>query len=638
VVLLVVLTAVWSWWAVKQGAFFETVQLPGTIVLCAAAILIAVGAPAGPGLRQSPAAIVALASLTALGCWTALSAVWSPAPDLAIEAGQRVLTYALAFGLGMWLCRLLGHRVLLAMAPLAVAGAFAGVVTATGLLTGHHPRQFLNLDGTLEYPFDYRNATGAFFLIAFWPALGLARQRATPWWLRATALGAATLCLDLAILSQSRASLIAGAAALCVYAALSRDRARAVVWLTLAVLPALLTVPAVKDLYQTVNAGHPLHSVTSEMHTAGRAAVLTSGLALCLGLLGVGIEARIPISRRAQAVANRLVSVGLVVAVLGASVAFVAAVGDPVHWLGEKLAQFGSNRHAELSRESTRFVLNAETQRGELWRVALLDARHHPLLGDGAGGYRYSYLRERRPNGIVAVHDAHSVELENLSELGVPGLLLLVSTVVGAGTGALRARRLGPAPMSLSAVALAAGAYWLVHASLDWFWPYPGVTAPVFALLGSACAPALGSSAARTRWRRGRALLVAGTALLALSAVPPFLSARYLEAAYAEWPSDVGHAYDDLDRARSLNPLSVDPLLAEGAIAKATGDRRRAIDAFQDATAKRPEEWVSYYNLALLHRHEAPRLARRELAAARERDPHNAELASLASELRGSGG
>ena len=30
-----------------------------------------------------------------------------------------------------------------------------------------------------------------------------------------------------------------------------------------------------------------------------------------------------------------------------------------------------------------------------------------------------------------------------------------------------------------------------MHASLDWFWPYPALTAPVFALLGSACAPAI---------------------------------------------------------------------------------------------------------------------------------------------------
>jgi tetratricopeptide (TPR) repeat protein len=235
--------------------------------------------------------------------------------------------------------------------------------------------------------------------------------------------------------------------------------------------------------------------------------------------------------------------------------------------------------------------------------------------------------------GIRAVHDAHSVELENLSEFGVPGLLLFLCAVVGAGAGVIRARRSGPEAAALGVIALTAGAYWLAHSSLDWFWPYPAVTAPVFALLGSACAPALVGSRELAPGR-GRLLLASGAVLLAVSTVPPFLSERYVDEAYAVWRSDAGRAYRDLDRARSLNPLSVEPLLAEGAIARANGDRKRAIAAFREATAKRPEEWASYYYLALLHRSRAPRVARRDLAAARERDPNNPQLASLARELR----
>ena len=87
----------------------------------------------------------------------------------------------------------------------------------------------------------------------------------------------------------------------------------------------------------------------------------------------------------------------------------------------------------------------------------------------------------------------------------------------------------------------------------------------------------------------------------------PFSAERYASDAYDVWRADPSRAYDDLDRARSLNPLSVDPVLAEGAIARANGDRRRAIEAFDDAVAKRPEEWVSYYLLAvLLHERRLP--------------------------------
>ena len=70
--------------------------------------------------------IVALAAPIALGGWAALSAVWSPAPDLAIADGQRILAYAVAFALGLWLCDLLGDRLHLALVPLAVAGRSPG--------------------------------------------------------------------------------------------------------------------------------------------------------------------------------------------------------------------------------------------------------------------------------------------------------------------------------------------------------------------------------------------------------------------------------------------------------------------------------------------------------------------------------
>jgi Flp pilus assembly protein TadD len=74
--------------------------------------------------------------------------------------------------------------------------------------------------------------------------------------------------------------------------------------------------------------------------------------------------------------------------------------------------------------------------------------------------------------------------------------------------------------------------------------------------------------------------------------------------------------------------------LAEGAIARAGGDRRRAIEAFDEAIAKRPEEWVSYYLLAVIHARGAPAKARRELALARARDPYNTEIAALEDKLR----
>ena len=633
---LLVLTIVFAWWGAKSGGFFGTVLLPGTVALCATLAMLAWIGPWRGSLGASRAVAVALGASIALGCWAALSAIWSPAPDIAIADGQRVLAYAVALGLGLWLSALLGERRHLALLPLAVAGAFGGAIAAIGMHGGDHPGNYLEPDGTLEYPLGYRNANAAFFLVAFWPALGLAARRESFWLGRGAALAAATLCLSMGMLSQSRGSMIAGAAALCVYVAFSRDRARRLAWLALAVLPALLVLPALTDLYQAANGGTPIHALGGELRRAGNAAILGTVVALAIGAAAALLEARLPTSPRAGRIADRLAIGGLVAIVLGGSVAFVAVVGDPLDWVGQKASEFRAGEASHPVGKESRFTLNARTGRGELWRIALLDFRHHPLIGDGGGGYRYTYLRERRADAPPAVHDAHSVELENLSELGIIGLALFGCVVGASAAGAMRARRFGSGAAWVSVFALTAGTYWLFHSSLDWFWPYPAITAPVFALLGSACAPMVEVDRRPEGRGRGR-LLVAGAAIiLAISTVPPYLSERYVNDAYDVWRADSGRAYDDLDRAESLNPLSVDPLLAEGAIAKANGDRSRAIQAFQDAIAKRPEEWVSYYLLAVLHRRDDPALARSELAAAHLRDPHNAGVTALADELRSS--
>lgn len=634
---LAVLTAVACWWATKEGGFFGSALLPGTVALCATLAIMAWIAPWRGSLRASPAVAVATLAPIALGGWAALSAIWSPAPEVAIADAQRILAYAVAFALGLWLCDLLGSRVHLALLPLAVGGAFAGTIAVVAMHGTHDPGHYLD-QGTLEFPLGYRNANAAFFLIAFWPALGLAARRDGLWIVRAAALAGATLCLCLGMLSQSRGSMVAGVLALCVYAAFSRERARRLGWLAAAVLPALIVLPALTDLYQAASADAPVRSLGDELRRAADATALSATVALGVGAALALVEARLPASPRTGRIADRIAIAGLVAVVLGGSVAFVAAVGDPLDWLGQRASEFRAGESSQPIGRTSRFTLNARTGRGELWRIALLDFRRHPLIGDGAGGYRYTYLRERRRDAPPAVRDAHSVELENLSELGIIGLALFTAAIAGAGAGAVRARRSGAAAAWLSAFALTAAAYWLVHSSLDWFWPYPAVTAPVFALLGAACAPALRVDRRAPGHGRGRLLVAAGAIALAASTVPPFLSERYVEDAYDVWRSDPGRAYSDLDRARSLNRLSVEPWLAEGAIARASGDRQRAINAFREGIEKRPEEWVSYYLLAALHQRPSPALARRELAAARARDPRNTEIAALANELRSSPG
>jgi hypothetical protein len=616
---------VWAWWAGAEGGYFGTVMYPGLIVLCAAFVLVSSRAAWGSRVKLPGPAKLALVALLALAGWSALSALWSPSPDVAIADSQRILGYTLAFGLGIWLCILLGSRVHLALAPLALAGLFAGVLTVAGLLTTDEVGRYIDA-GTLEFPLAYRNANAAFFLIALWPAVGLAAARELDWRLRALALGTATLCIELAMLCQSRGSVIGVALALAVYLVVAHDRARAVGWLALAVLPALVVIPDVTDIYQAASIEN--YDGLAEARAAGRATMGGAALAILIALPVAFYGRRMASSPERAEFANRTVALGAAGAVALGLVAFVIATGDPFGWVGDRFDEFQSQGTPHSDTAANRFSVGAGSERDDLWSVALDNAGDEPLLGLGGGGFQYSYLQGRSEEGIESVRDAHSVELEFLSELGFPGLALLILALGGAVAGAWRARRLSPQRAALTGVALTAGAYWLGHASLDWFWAYPAVTAPVFGLLGSACAPAAGApeEARATGWRRTAAV---GTVVLALSVIPPFLAERYVNNAYAVWRADPEQADSDLERARDLNPLSLEPLLAEGGIARAQDDRERALAAFSEAADKRPEEWASWYFIAALTRTEDPRRARAALDRALELNPLSRTVAEL---------
>ena len=61
--------------------------------------------------------------------------------------------------------------------PLGGRRGVAGVVTPGADHRRTGPMTTSSFDNTLEYPFGYRNANAAFFLCAFFPALGLASDR-----------------------------------------------------------------------------------------------------------------------------------------------------------------------------------------------------------------------------------------------------------------------------------------------------------------------------------------------------------------------------------------------------------------------------------------------------------------------------
>jgi O-antigen ligase len=119
------------------------------------------------------------------------------------------------------------------------------------------------------------------------------------------------------------------------------------------------------------------------------------------------------------------------------------------------------------------------SNRAEYWRVALAVWADHPVIGVGSSGYAVEWFKRRRIGENL--HDAHSLELETLAELGVVGGAILAALL---GSVALAARHVHRADPVLAAGPVAALVVWLLHASLDWDWEMPAVTLVAVVLAG----------------------------------------------------------------------------------------------------------------------------------------------------------
>jgi len=164
----------------------------------------------------------------------------------------------------------------------------------------------------------------------------------------------------------------------------------------------------------------------------------------------------------------------------------------------------------------------------------------------------------------------------------------------------------------VAGAAIAIFAYWLLHASVDWFWEFPGLTAPAFAMVGLAGAVARPVSASRLSTgplsgpvsrlpRVVRIAAVAGMGLaLALSLTLPWLAEREVERAARDWPVSPTAAFDRLERAQWLNPLSPKPHLVGATIAVRVEDQAKAVRELEVVLGLEPRTPFALAELAAL--------------------------------------
>jgi hypothetical protein len=540
--------------------------------------------------------LVAVVALGLYGALTLASALWSHSTGRGLIAFDRVWLYLLVLVLFgtvrastsdlRWLV-----RGLLAGASIV---CLAGLISRVAPDVWHTAPTVAN--ERLSYPVTYWNALGVLAALAIVLSFHLTCTLAERRFVRALAAAVVPLLAATLFFTFSRGAIAAGAIGLVVYALVARPRGLLSGALATAAPSAALVVVAYKaNLLDTVDPTTP--AAVSQGHRVALAAVVCSALAAGLRLLlAARLDPRLRssagrawISPRARAA---MIAGGLAVAV-----AAILALGVP-QGLAHDWNRFLSGvtprgSHGDLRQ---RLADPSNNGRGDLWRAALHGFSAAPAHGRGAGMYQVIW-EQRRPR-FAFVINAHSLYLETMAELGLPGLILLL-IVVGTILVALAVRARG-SRRSLYGALLAAAVVWALHAGVDWDWQMPVTTIGFFAAAGLALGPRDGAGPG---WIPGPGSRLALGLLLLATAVLPVLiigSQRQLgEAEHALYASNCPQASSAALSSIGWLDVRPEPYEIVGFCDLQRGMPRMAVSAMREAVRFDPSSWEPRYALAI---------------------------------------
>jgi tetratricopeptide (TPR) repeat protein len=627
--------------SVLDSGFDPTVWYPAALFLL---VLLALTVFVAPPRRVERGRLVTVSVvLYGLFCvWSYLGIAWADAPGSAWEGANRALLYGLAIAIVV--LRPWSRRA--ATIAFALAGGVLTAIATVVLIAGMGDPDPSNLlqEGRLAEPAGYVNATAGLWLIGVWPLLALAIDRALPLAARALSIGAATLLMQAAFLSQSRGAAIALVAAAAVYVALNTRRWPALLTLAVPLAATYLTFDTIAKVREapTVAALTPaFDSAVEAILIAAVVATAVAAVGLLVGRRGEPLAASRPTLRRNGDLAL------LALAVL-AAVGVLAAMGNPADWADERWQDFKTTGYSEVNSSENRFTGSLGSGRYDFYRVAWSQFEDSPLVGVGQDNFANPYLERREGN--EAPRHPHSLVLRMLSQAGLIGSALffaaLALLLAAAWNGRRRLRGVGDQAV-LAVGGIATFVAWFVQAAGDWLWVFPALGIVALTLLGVAArlgeeeAPPEpdiavdGGPGARARLIANRSALAAGVLLAGLSLVCAGIAARYTSAAYDSSASDIETAVERLDRAAELNPLSAEPLLAKGVLAQRIGRYDEAKEALDEATEREPDNWFIHFERALAESAQGDnRAALADAREAKRLNPRQPLVDEVLAELR----
>ncbi len=581
---------VFLYWGDHDGGYSVTAWLPGALLLLGVALVLIGGVPRlRPEWGTANASAVGL--FGAFTLWTFLSVAWAGVKGDAWDGANRTLLYFIVFVIftrPMWTVQ----RAVTILLFWGLGAVLVGSITLQSVIHSAHPAA--SFIGTrLAEPFGYANGTAAFFLMPVWPMLAIASRREQHPVLRAVCLGTAGFLVELGFVPESRGTLFAFPLAIVVYLALAPNRLRALVPLTIVLLSGALINDRLFGVYRA-HGGEALRDAT----VSARNGIVVSAIALVVvGFAYALVDRRLVIS---PGTARRL-SLGfaaLVGAVVLVSGVVAVATAHPVREAEKAWRGFKSPH--EPQGHSSHFT-GLGSNRYDFWRVSTLVFRDHPIQGVGVDNFAVDYLKLGRSREQPRY--PHSLEMGLLTGTGLVGVLLFASFLVVAGIAALR--RADPLVRGVSAGALGATAYWLLHGSGDWLWEFPSLGGAGIAALGLAVG--LNTTPRSDRRPRGRrvgvglsALVSVAAALAALSLLLPWWAQARVDSALSSWRGNPAKAFDLLAEARRVNPLSDTADVTSGTIAARVRDWPVMERSFRRAVERNPSNWYAHLELGVV--------------------------------------
>ena len=560
-----------------SAAFFSggTSEAPlvwiGTLAFALAAIAAAsVLLGALPPPRLDPAAIVFVGGLCALAVWIGASTIWSASPDSSWMYTNRTLVYV-AFALA---------GVLLARRPTAIAtgaAALLGLVLAWALLAKCVPALYT----------DYGRFARLRSPVTYWNALALLADVVVPlalWRRRAPGTLLLYGAFTVVLLTYSRFGVALAAVVAVAWVALDRDRIESLAAIALAAAGAGGTFAIALALPGITSDGQP-RSVRAHDGWIF-ALVVLAGSAVVVG--GSLLLARYPLSAERRLRLERLVRFG------GIGLAFTAVVLLAV--FGHRLwNQFTNPVSSQVGEGANRFQTLNSSNRWRWWQEAWHAFTQHPFGGTGAATFRITDLLARE--STLTANEPHNVPLQFLSELGIVGLLLYVTTAAGAVAALVRARARAVASERAAVTALALGVgVFLLHSVADFDWDFVAVCGPVLFVAGALVAQPGAARVVRRRYLPA-VVVIAFALVAAYSLSVPWLAQRKLAAADAVSVESLSAAIDDAKQAHALDPLSVTVLTDQADFEDLAGNPLAARELYLKALALEPQNasvWYAY--------------------------------------------